>query len=172
LNDATGSHSFTAGYRAKAIHDGCFVWGDETTADVTSRDVNQFVVRASGGTIFYSDAAMSTGVTLNPGAGAWATLSDRNLKENICPVDDEEILALLSRLDISRWNYKSQDESIQHIGPMAQDFVRLFSVGDDDRTISTIDPDGVALAAIKALIEQNRKQQQQIDALIEMLSER
>jgi hypothetical protein len=34
---------------------------------------------------------------------------------------------------------------------MAQDFWRLFHVGDDSLGISTIDPDGIALAAIQEL---------------------
>ena len=36
-----------------------------------------------------------------------------------------------------------------HIGPMAQDFYKLFNLGNDDKSISTIDPSGIALAAIK-----------------------
>ncbi len=34
---------------------------------------------------------------------------------------------------------------------MAQDFYAAFGVGEDDRHITSIDEDGVALAAIKAL---------------------
>jgi DNA-binding transcriptional MerR regulator len=34
---------------------------------------------------------------------------------------------------------------------MAQDFYAAFNVGEDDRHITSIDEDGVALAAIKAL---------------------
>lgn len=62
----------------------------------------------------------------------------------------------------------SQSEDIQHIGPMAQDFHAAFSVGDDERTISTIDPDGVALAAIQELA----KLSQQKDAKIADLESR
>jgi hypothetical protein len=39
---------------------------------------------------------------------------------------------------------------------MAQDFYAAFRVGEDDRHITSIDEDGVALAAIKALAAQNR----------------
>jgi hypothetical protein len=34
---------------------------------------------------------------------------------------------------------------------MAQDFYRAFAVGEDERHITSIDADGVALAAIKGL---------------------
>ncbi len=36
---------------------------------------------------------------------------------------------------------------------MAQDFYPLFEVGDDEKTISTIDPPGIALAAIQGLYQ-------------------
>ncbi len=51
------------------------------------------------------------------------------------------------------WNYRSQDAAIRHIGPVAQDFYAAFGVGEDDRHISTIDADGVALAAIQGLYQ-------------------
>jgi regulator of replication initiation timing len=38
---------------------------------------------------------------------------------------------------------------------MAQDFYAAFKVGEDDRHITSIDEDGVALAAIKALHHEN-----------------
>jgi hypothetical protein len=37
------------------------------------------------------------------------------------------------------------------MGPMAQDFYTAFGLGEDDRHITTVDADGVALAAIQAL---------------------
>jgi hypothetical protein len=49
------------------------------------------------------------------------------------------------------WSYKAQDPTIRHIGPTAQEFKAAFQVGEDDRHISTVDADGVALAAIQGL---------------------
>jgi hypothetical protein len=49
LNTALGDYSFAAGRRAKANHDGAFVWGDATDADFASTAANQFLIRASGG---------------------------------------------------------------------------------------------------------------------------
>ncbi|RIK67598.1 MAG: hypothetical protein DCC65_05545 [Planctomycetota bacterium] len=49
LNEATGYSSFAAGHRAKAIHDGSFVWGDATSLDFASTAANQFLIRAGGG---------------------------------------------------------------------------------------------------------------------------
>jgi hypothetical protein len=48
-NTAQGEYSFSAGRRAKANHDGSFVWADSTNADFASTEPNQFLIRASGG---------------------------------------------------------------------------------------------------------------------------
>ena len=50
-------------------------------------------------------------------------------------------------MSIATWNWKSQDASIRHMGPMAQDFHAAFGLGETDKGISTMDADGVALAA-------------------------
>jgi hypothetical protein len=51
-NTAAGNTSFAAGLRAKAKHNGTFVWGDSTDADFASSAANQFLVRAAGGAKF------------------------------------------------------------------------------------------------------------------------
>jgi hypothetical protein len=61
--------------------------------------------------------------------------------------------------------------SIEHIGPMAPDFYRLFGVGDNNTTITTIDPDGISLAAIKALIKKNKNLEESCASLDEELSD-
>jgi len=48
-NTASGSSSLAAGRRAKAEHEGSFVWADSTDANFVSTDPNQFLIRASGG---------------------------------------------------------------------------------------------------------------------------
>jgi len=50
-NTAQGNNSFAAGYRAKANHDGTFVWADSTGADFASTAADQFAVRANGGAL-------------------------------------------------------------------------------------------------------------------------
>jgi hypothetical protein len=177
LNTAAGAFSFAAGHRAKADAVGSFVWGDSTNADIFSGGTNTFNVRASGGTAFYSNAAATTGVLLAPGGGSWSGFSDRTGKSNIQPVDPRIALQKVVQLQISTWNYNAQDESIRHIGPMAQDFHAAFGVGEDDKHITAIDADGVALAAIQGLhqliMEKNcaiNAQQQQINDLSERLS--
>ncbi len=51
-NEASGRFSFAAGRRAKAVHNGSFVWADTTNADFSSSYTNQFKVRAGNGAYF------------------------------------------------------------------------------------------------------------------------
>ena len=51
-NVAAGAYSLAAGRRAKANHDGSFVFADSSNADLVTTGNNQFQVRASGGTFF------------------------------------------------------------------------------------------------------------------------
>src|SRR5262249_10122041 len=48
-NTAAGYSSFAAGRRAKANHQGAFVWADSADADFASTASNQFLIRATGG---------------------------------------------------------------------------------------------------------------------------
>jgi len=109
---------------------------------------------------------VSTNVTINTPvtATAFVTSSDRNAKENIVPVSTQEILTKVAALPISRWNFK-QEPGTSHIGPMAQDFYATFGAGTDERHITTVDADGVALAAIQALNEKLEQKDAQIKAL-------
>jgi len=50
-NTAQGDYSFAAGVRAKAYHDGSFVWADSTFANFASTAEDQFLVRANGGAV-------------------------------------------------------------------------------------------------------------------------
>ena len=60
-NVAAGQSSFAAGQRAKANHDGSFVWADSQPADFTSTAVDQFNIRAAGGVSMIGAGLVSTG---------------------------------------------------------------------------------------------------------------
>jgi hypothetical protein len=87
------------------------------------------------------------------------------MKDNFVAVDSERILERVASMPIQRWNYKSQDASVKHIGPTAQDFAAAFGVGENDTTISTVDADGVALAAIQGLYQENQQLKRDLAAL-------
>lgn len=149
-NDALGDYSFAAGRRATANNRGAFVWADSTDIDFSSSAIDQFNVRASGGVRIYTNSALTAGVTLTAGDSTWNSVSDRNAKTNFQSVDVMNVLERLVALPVTTWNYKT-NEQIRHIGPMAQDFYAAFGLGTDDKHISTVDADGVALAAIQGL---------------------
>jgi hypothetical protein len=96
-------------------------------------------------------------------ATAFVATSDRNAKENFAPVSPQEILDKVAALPITTWNFKALGDG-RHIGPMAQDFHAAFGLGGSDTTITSVDPDGVALAAIQGLNEkvENGKQKAEI----------
>jgi len=165
LNAANGTGSFAAGSLAKARTNGAFVWSDNSSnAALESTAPYQFVARAAGGFFLYSNAAANSGVKLAPGSGAWSSLSDRTMKEDIAPLDDAAVLAKVAALPVSEWSYTSE-RGVRHVGPMAQDFYAAFHVGEDDRHITSIDEDGVALAAIKALHAENASLHAENEAL-------
>ncbi|MBI1801038.1 MAG: tail fiber domain-containing protein [Chloroflexi bacterium] len=164
-NQAKGQYSFAAGQQALALHNGAFVWADNNSLNFSSTSVNQFLVRASGGITLNTDVNATTGASLRTGSGTWSQLSDRNAKMNFKPVDTRDVLAQLNSIPIQTWSYKTQDASIRHIGPTAQDFFAAFGVGEDERTITTIDGEGVALAAIQGLSQIVQKQDAEIAAL-------
>jgi hypothetical protein len=157
-NTAGGDYSLAAGYNATAADAGSFVWADSIGYEFSSSAANQFSVRAIGGVRFVSGVDASgnpkAGVNLAAGGGSWSSLSDRDSKENVVAVDARQVLDRLAQLPIATWNYKSQEPSVRHIGPMAQDFFTAFGVGEDQRHITGVDADGVALAAVQGL---NRK---------------
>lgn len=77
--------------------------------------------------------------------------SDRNLKTGFQPVNSAAVLAQVARLPIQQWRFQAEPEGVKHIGPMAQDFRAAFGLGEIPTAISTVDADGVALAAIQGL---------------------
>lgn len=163
-NIAGGEGSFAAGRGAKALHDGSLVWNDDASGDLSSMTANSVSMRASGGYRLYSSG--SAGVSLAAGSGSWTSLSDRNAKENFAPVDVAAALQKVAALPLTTWNYKSQDAAIRHIGPMAQDFKAAFAVGESGTGITTIDADGVALAAIQGLNQKLETETKRKDAQI------
>jgi trimeric autotransporter adhesin len=168
-NTAVGQFSFAAGNAARAANIGSFVWSDNEGSDFTSTADNQFSVRSTGGTRFVTavdeSGVPTAGVVLPSGGGAWSDLCDRNSKDNFAPVNGQNILKNLSEMDILYWSYKSQGSGIRHIGPVAQDFYKAFEVGEDEKCISTVDKDGVALAAIQELYNMIQEQGKAIDSL-------
>ena len=123
--------------------------------------------------------AGASGVQMTAGAGSWSSLSDRHVKTAVIPVDAMRVLDQVVAMPVSEWSYIAQGEDVRHIGPMAQDFSAAFGVGENDTTISTVDADGVALAAIQGLnqkleteLAQSRAENSGLQAQLQQLAER
>jgi trimeric autotransporter adhesin len=102
---------------------------------------------------------------------SWVNVSDRNLKQNFADLDAATVLEKIAGLPIQSWSYKTQPGE-KHIGPVAQDFQAAFGLGDSDRSISTVDESGVALAAIQGLnqkLEEQKAENAELRARLEKL---
>jgi len=100
--------------------------------------------------------------------GTLSQNSDRNLKTGFEPVNSQEVLEQVTRLPVMKWAY-TNEASVKHLGPMAQDFYAAFKIGADDEHIATVDEGGVALAALQGLNQKLDTQLKIKDAEIERL---
>lgn len=93
--------------------------------------------------------------------------SSKALKDIDQVVNSEEVLEKLSRLEVSRWRYKSDDDdSIVHMGVMSEDFHAAFSLnGDTTDRIAIVDALGVSMASIQALHNKLKEKDTQIEKI-------
>jgi hypothetical protein len=167
-NLASADYALAAGRLARAQHQGAFVWADSQDQPFSSAQENELAARATGGVrlVLAVDASGNpTWVCSLASGGSWACSSDRNLKTDLAETNGLEVLENLDEVTIYTWSARDDPASVSHIGPMAQDFHAAFGVGKDDVSISTIDLDGVALAAIQGLHRIVQEQDEEIDAL-------
>lgn len=155
-------------------------WSFVTTTD------DQFQIRKNGpstasmairanGTFAFAFGGLAN-LTVQPNGNAFlrGTLSqgsDRNSKKNFAAVNGSEILEKVATLPITQWNYKSEMDSVRHVGPMAQDFHAAFGLGENDTSISVLDASGVALVAIQELNAKLKSSQNQVVELDRRLKE-
>jgi trimeric autotransporter adhesin len=162
-NVANGDYSFAAGRRAKTqsaggspiAHTGAFAFADSSNFDFNTTAANEFAARVTGGVRFVTAidgiGTPIAGVSVAAGAGTWSSLSDRAAKQDLVSVDSQQVLAKLAAMPVYTWRYRSESSGALHMGPTAQDFHTAFGLGNSDKTITTVDADGVALAAIQGL---------------------
>ena len=234
-NFAGGDSSFAAGRLARAVHNGSFVWGDNsTTTPIASNAANQFVIRSAGGVHLNPATRLYFGMQTRQMINLWGTSattpdefgigvqtatayfrsnsnfcwhkggthsdtfctpggtgtvqmalrdtaaattavghlyaasfnigSDRAVKTAIASINPRSVLNKVLAMPITSWTYKT-DVNTRHIGPMAQDFHKAFGLGGSDKSIATVDADGVALAAIQGLHQIVKDKDAKIGAL-------
>jgi len=143
------------------------VYGLSTSTNPKLESAGIAGINTSGGNAAYFLGPVRVVGALNVTGGCTGCSppSDRNLKSNFSIINSRLILARLASVPVQSWNYKSEGDLIRHIGPTAQDFRAAFGLGDSDRTINTIDADGVALAAIQALYQMMQEKDRRIERL-------
>ena len=109
---------------------------------------DQFLISRNGSGA--NEMQISSGGDVTIG-GSLTELSDVNMKENFEFVDPLEVLDRVSDLPISTWNYIRDEDSVRHMGPMAQDFAAAFGLGKTTTGITSVDINGVMMAAIQGL---------------------
>ncbi|MFC3151270.1 tail fiber domain-containing protein [Litoribrevibacter euphylliae] len=98
--------------------------------------------------------------------------SSIHIKQIVEYVDTAEVLETVSQLSMPKWFYKANGESIQHIGPIAEEFQAAFGLnGGVSDKIATVDLGGVALASIQELSKQVKQKDKEIAELREELAE-
>lgn len=168
-----------------------FTWDDKQNGPSSSVIIHElvgaeqkgyFVARSLGGFRFITTRVTDIppptelledatgGVILPSGASAWEGLSDSNSKTGVTAVDHRALLQKVAELPVTAWRYKHHPER-PYLGPMAQDFHETFGLGFDDKHISTMDADGVALAALKGLIEELQERKNRSAAQARRLQE-
>ena len=171
-NNSATNFAFAAGRNAQALHTGAFVWVDANSGSVASAANNSVTFRAAGGYRLFSNAGATAGASLAAGGTSWAVISDRNVKKDFAAVDSLSILEKLAALPITQWHYNWEEKSVTpHIGPMAQDFKHAFYPGSDDKSITTLEADGVAFAAIQGLNQKVEEQKTENAELKAQLAE-
>lgn len=98
------------------------------------------------------DLRLAPGGDLTIG-GALTQGSAAAAKHGFGPVDVTAVLDALRDLDVSRWVYDARP-GVEHVGPTAEDFAAAFGLGGTDG-IAAVDADGVAMAALQALADEN-----------------
>ncbi len=114
----------------------------------------------------------SGGLATLTNGGSWTNASSRSFKAGFHAVDTLDVLARVVDLPITTWNYIGSAEGL-HMGPVAEDFKAAFGLAGDGKSISTVDADGVALAAIQGLNQkleaENAALRKEIEALRELV---
>ncbi len=95
--------------------------------------------------------------------------SSKQEKRGFESVDAVSVLEKVAGLPISEWSYKADGPSVRHVGPMSEDFHAAFGLGKTDKGLTSIDTSGVALAAIQGLVQENKRLEERIADLEEMV---
>ena len=186
-NTITGLGNIAIGGGCVVDSAGAFIWRspnnqmDTTIPQTVNNGSAHFVCTQDG--IFRLSFGNQDGVQATGSATgfAWSGSSDINLKENLVEHTYSDTLDKIMKMPIYTYNFKTVAPGIKSIGPVAQDFNRLFPSDKDQLSIVERDMCGVALAGVKGVklgldslstttTTISSAQQSQINILIESLT--
>ena len=137
--------------------------GLTNSANILQNQYNGQVQAAQANQQSNDNAWGGIGSLVGAGISAW---SDQNIKKNIKPVDDDEMLEGIEKTPIKNWQYDANKvaglDSLKHVGGMAQDLQK--NLGDevsDGKKVDIISAIGANMAATRALSKK-------VDELAEM----
>ncbi len=173
-NTADGAYSFAAGRHALAIHEGTFVWADNSGAPFDSTGPAQFLVRAAGGVGIGTNnpgpfQLAVGGNAAKAGGGSWAVYSDKRLKKNISPLGG----ALRRLLALRGVTFEYKDASAKmamsgsQIGLIAQEVEKVFPqwVDEDTDGLKYVTVRGLEALLVEALRELQQNQHRDVERL-------
>lgn len=102
--------------------------------------------------------------------GTVSNRSSREMKTNIRNIDTEQAIQNLKNLNLHEWAYTDSPEKL-HVGPMAEDFNRLFGYGGNPESIAPADLASLALVAAQELLRTNHDLEQRIKGLESRMSQ-
>jgi len=159
-NIASSGNTLALGTNATVSQSFSFLWNGDNTSG-TSVEHELLSSEESGSTTFWCSGtgtfrinfgSNAPAAAVNSATGyAWASSSDINLKENLIEHTYSDTLDKIMEMPIYTYNFKESPSGIKCIGPVAQDFNRLFPSDKDQLSIADRDMCGVALAGVKGV---------------------
>ena len=157
-NQIQADKSFVFGTKAWLYGSGSVLFTDNKDILRQRSEEKTFIGIFENGYKLFTDSEGLKSVVLKHGDGSWNMRVGSSHIENIEDINGSELLETLSQVNIYKWNYSLQDDTIKHIGPSAESFNQAFNLNNNDmELINSIDTDGVALKAIQALYKKIQK---------------
>ena len=157
-NVVSGQDVLVSGQLSNQTHDYGVMFGGSGTALIASTADAEMTARMAGGFRFFTDNALTSGVTLAPSASAWVAVSDSATKTGFESVELSTIAQKFRDLDVKSYQIRGDATMARHIGVMADKFNELFGdiitpkkVGKYNG-LSHQDVDGVLMAMIHYLL--------------------
>ena len=103
---------------------GTFLFNSDTALTVNT--ANQFVAKGSGGVIFYTNSAATTGLQMLAGTSAWVAVSTKAVKNSLVQTDNSLIADKFKTLPTYVGKYNDQADDNTHMLFVAEEWNEAF----------------------------------------------